>query len=43
MERQDESQVNQLFGLRVQRSIGVNLLEVGGEVLVRAKVCGSLR
>jgi len=34
MERQDQRQVNQLLGLGVQRSIGVNLPEVGGEVFV---------
>jgi hypothetical protein len=37
MERQDERQMNQFLGLCVQRSIGVNLPEVGGEVSFERK------
>ena len=42
VQRQDQREVDQLLGLAIQRPIGVNLLEVGGEVLVRAEIGCSL-
>jgi hypothetical protein len=42
MERQDQRKVDQLLGLCVQRAIGVNLPEIGGEVFVGAEVGRSL-